>query len=181
MAAGGGWSYHLVHIHQKKETTKLIFRQIYWARYIDWAITTPLLLIELTVLAGLPGIEILLLIFADIAMILFVYPLIAKFNVRDYLLHLRIGSFNVDIIQFLPYFIYTLFSPFFVPVVAKLSRETQELGSCSPQSVFTQLLFGPYIQLYGPSETECKEFLSTQKSFFTLWYVAFNEYRLNAA
>ena len=78
MAAGGGYSYCLVNvIHHEKDATELIFRQIYWARYIDWAITTPLLLIDLTVLAGLPGVEILLAIYADIAMILFVrsrYP-----------------------------------------------------------------------------------------------------------
>jgi len=79
MAAGSGYSYCLVNvIHHGKDATELIFRQIYWARYIDWAITTPLLLIDLTVLAGLPGVEILLAIYADIAMILFVrsrYPM----------------------------------------------------------------------------------------------------------
>jgi len=79
MAAGSGYSYHLVNvIHHHKRETELIFRQIYWARYIDWAITMPLLLINLTVLAGLPGVEILLVVFADIAMILFVLSLKLK-------------------------------------------------------------------------------------------------------
>lgn len=70
MAAGGGSSYHIVRISHKHH--EVVFRQIYWARYIDWCITTPLILLDLTVLAGLPGAEILLLIFADVAMVLFV-------------------------------------------------------------------------------------------------------------
>jgi len=49
-----------------------IGRQIYWARYIEWAITTSLILLELTVLAGLPGVEILFVLFGDVVMILFV-------------------------------------------------------------------------------------------------------------
>jgi bacteriorhodopsin len=73
MAQGGGHSFHLVRvIHHKKHPTELIFRPIYWARYVEWAITSPLILLDLTVLAGLPGVKILLALFADIAMILFV-------------------------------------------------------------------------------------------------------------
>jgi bacteriorhodopsin len=72
MAAGGGSSYHIVHISHKYH--KIVFRQIYWARYVDWAITTPLLLLDLTILAGLPGADILLAVFADVAMVLFVHP-----------------------------------------------------------------------------------------------------------
>ena len=77
MAAGGGHSFHLVKVihHDKYEPPELIFRQIYWARYVDWVITTPLLLLDLTLLAGLPGIEIILVILADIVMVLFVCPL----------------------------------------------------------------------------------------------------------
>lgn len=71
MAAGQGWTFHLVKvIHHKHSPTDLIFRQLYWVRYVDWAITTPLVLIELTVLAGLPGAEVLLVVFADVAIIL---------------------------------------------------------------------------------------------------------------
>jgi bacteriorhodopsin len=74
MATGGGWSYHLVNVvRHHKHPTELVFRQVYWARYIDWSIGTSLALIELTVLAGLPGAEILLALFADITMILFVH------------------------------------------------------------------------------------------------------------
>jgi len=74
MAAGQGWVYRVVHYHHahKNHPAEVIIRQIYWARYVDWAITTPLLLLNLTLLAGLPGAEILLAVFANIAMILFV-------------------------------------------------------------------------------------------------------------
>ena len=30
------------------------FRQIYWARYVDWFFTTPLLLLDILFLAGVP-------------------------------------------------------------------------------------------------------------------------------
>ena len=74
MATGGGWSYHLVNVvRHHKHPTELVFRQVYWARYIDWSLGTSLALIALTVLAGLPGAEILLALFADITMILFVH------------------------------------------------------------------------------------------------------------
>jgi bacteriorhodopsin len=80
MAEGGGHSFHLVNvIHHKQNPTELIFRPIYWARYVDWAITSPLVLINLTVLAGLPGAEILLALFADVAMILFVLNCLSHF------------------------------------------------------------------------------------------------------
>ncbi|PWZ02650.1 family A G protein-coupled receptor-like protein [Testicularia cyperi] len=44
-------------------------REFYYARYIDWALTTPLLLFDLTLLAGLPVAEIIVLVFADEVMI----------------------------------------------------------------------------------------------------------------
>jgi len=73
MAAGGGWRFSLVDvIHHKHQPTDLVFRQIYWARYIGWLISTILILLDLTLLAGLPGAEILLVIYADVAMMLFV-------------------------------------------------------------------------------------------------------------
>lgn len=54
---------------------------IYWARYIDWAITFPLILLDLTTLADLPGVEILLAIFAVIPMMLFVRSLCLRFMI----------------------------------------------------------------------------------------------------
>ncbi|UZJ56497.1 hypothetical protein CBS101457_005817 [Exobasidium rhododendri] len=45
------------------------YREVYFARYIDWALTTPLLLLDLTLLAGLPIAETAVLIVADEIMI----------------------------------------------------------------------------------------------------------------
>jgi len=73
MASGMGWTFRIVHIHHHHNAPgDIVLRQVYWARYVDWAITTPLILLDLTILAGLPGVEILLALVADIAMVLFV-------------------------------------------------------------------------------------------------------------
>lgn len=77
MATGDGNSYHKtikrkpIEIitavpHIKEE----IWRQIFYARYIDWAITTPLLLLDLSFLAGMSGANIIVALFADVVMIL---------------------------------------------------------------------------------------------------------------
>ena len=103
MAAGGGHTFRLVNvIHHKDHPTELIFRPIYWARYVDWVITTPLILVDLTVLAGLPGAEILLAVFADVAMILFVLPYLgSNLTNRDCLLLSHIERRNGAITLFL--------------------------------------------------------------------------------
>lgn len=74
MATGHGVSYHHVTVRESHkhvpDTTKDIYRQVYYARYIDWAITTPLLLLDLALLAGMNGGSILITIVADLIMIL---------------------------------------------------------------------------------------------------------------
>jgi len=74
MATGHGISYHHVVVRESHkhvpDTTKDIYRQVYFARYIDWAITTPLLLLDLCLLAGMNGGHILMTIIADVIMIL---------------------------------------------------------------------------------------------------------------
>jgi bacteriorhodopsin len=47
-----------------------VIRQVFYARYIDWAITTPLLLLDLALLAGMPTIQIVTILFADLVMVL---------------------------------------------------------------------------------------------------------------
>lgn len=74
MATGDGISWKkMVVKHEHKHvppTEEVVFRQVYWARYVDWSITTPLLLLDLSLLAGLAGANILVAIVADIIMIL---------------------------------------------------------------------------------------------------------------
>jgi len=75
MATGDGISYkHSVKTHSHKhgipDTYQDVYRQVYWARYVDWFFTTPLLLLDLGLLAGLNGSSILVAIVADLIMVL---------------------------------------------------------------------------------------------------------------
>ena len=84
MAIKDGVSYNEIVIpggtkHQEFET--YVYREVYWARYVDWSVTTPLLLLDLCFLAGLPGANILVAIVADVIMIL--TGLFAAFTVRE--------------------------------------------------------------------------------------------------
>lgn len=75
MASGAGVSLHHTKVrepHHGKipDTFHHVHREVYFARYIDWALTTPLLLIDLSLLAGLNGATIFTAVIADIIMIL---------------------------------------------------------------------------------------------------------------
>ncbi|PSN70101.1 family A G protein-coupled receptor-like protein [Corynespora cassiicola Philippines] len=74
MATGHGVSVHSVHIRHQHDhvpdTHETVLRQVFWARYVDWSLTTPLLLLDLSLLAGLNGAHILMAIVADVVMIL---------------------------------------------------------------------------------------------------------------
>ncbi|ERF71652.1 hypothetical protein EPUS_00641 [Endocarpon pusillum Z07020] len=74
MATGDGIAYNQVKVvEQNKHVPDIVhyvYRQVYYARYIDWSLTTPLLLLDLALLAGLSGANILVAIIADIIMIL---------------------------------------------------------------------------------------------------------------
>jgi len=85
MATGHGASYHHVKVKESHkhvpDTTHEIYREVYYARYIDWSLTTPLLLLDLALLAGLNGGNILIAIVADLIMIL--TGLFAAFGSED--------------------------------------------------------------------------------------------------
>jgi len=75
MASGDGINLRsstetISHNHGLPDTTEITHREIYYARYIDWSLTTPLLLLDLALLAGLNGANILVAIVADIIMIM---------------------------------------------------------------------------------------------------------------
>jgi len=75
MATNDGISYNkttVKHTHKKNipATYTDIYREVYWARYVDWSVTTPLLLLDLCLMAGLSGANILVAIVADLIMIL---------------------------------------------------------------------------------------------------------------
>jgi len=73
MATGDGNSYAHTKVketHLDVHTIEHIYRQVFWARYIDWTVTTPLLLLDLAFLAGLNGANIIVAIVADVIMVL---------------------------------------------------------------------------------------------------------------
>jgi bacteriorhodopsin len=74
MATGHGISYNHIKIreshHHVPDTFHDVYRQVFWARYVDWSLTTPLILIDLGLLAGLSGAHILMAVIADLVMIL---------------------------------------------------------------------------------------------------------------
>jgi len=71
MATGEGVSFsHAIVKETKQELVQHVYRQVYWARYVDWSVTTPLLLLDLAFLAGLSGADIIVAIVADVIMIL---------------------------------------------------------------------------------------------------------------
>lgn len=74
MATGDGISFtYMIPMKVHKHTGpphQDVFRQVFWARYVDWALTTPLLLLNLAFVAGLNGADITVAIVADIIMVL---------------------------------------------------------------------------------------------------------------
>lgn len=75
MATGDGISINTIQIVQKHsykmpDTHDIVLRQVYWARYIDWSLTTPLLLLDLCLVAGLNGGHIFMAVVADLVMVL---------------------------------------------------------------------------------------------------------------
>lgn len=75
MAAGhaSSLSCHSVrerHSHDIPDTFHNQCRQVYWAHYVDWALTTPLVLLNLCLLAGVDGAHTLMAIVANVIMVL---------------------------------------------------------------------------------------------------------------
>jgi len=74
MATHSGFTFHHSRVREQHDhvpdTFKHVIREVYWARYVDWLITTPLLLLDLSLLAGLDGAAIFTAVTADIIMVL---------------------------------------------------------------------------------------------------------------
>jgi len=65
--SGNGFSHTVI---GESDNHEHVFRQVFWARYVDWSLTTPLLLLDLAFLAGLNGANILVAVVADLIMVL---------------------------------------------------------------------------------------------------------------
>lgn len=72
MATGDGLSWHSSVVNTTKSgvVEDIVKRQVFYARYVDWALTTPLLLLDLALIAGLNGSDIIITVFADLVMVL---------------------------------------------------------------------------------------------------------------
>lgn len=85
MATGDGNSFSLTlvkEVHKNvPDTVEHVYRQVFWARYIDWSVTTPLLLLDLGFLAGVNGADLFVAIVADLIMVL--TGLFAAFGTTD--------------------------------------------------------------------------------------------------
>jgi bacteriorhodopsin len=74
MASGHATTFHCTSVRDEHkhvpDTHHEVCRQVFWARYVDWTITTPLLILDLCLLAGLDGAHTLMAIVADLIMVL---------------------------------------------------------------------------------------------------------------
>jgi bacteriorhodopsin len=74
MATGQGVAVNTIRYKDRNDFVPdidhVVKRQVFWARYVDWALTTPLLLLDLSFLAGLNGAHITIAVVADLIMIL---------------------------------------------------------------------------------------------------------------
>lgn len=69
MASNLGWTPIDVEFRRGDPRVRGINREIFYVRYIDWFITTPLLLLDLLLTAGMPWPTVLWVIFVDWVMI----------------------------------------------------------------------------------------------------------------
>jgi bacteriorhodopsin len=81
MATGDGivWRHSTVHETHRHvpDTRQEYVRQVFWARYVNWILTNPLLIVNIGLVAGLNGASLLVAVSADL--IMFVSGLVATF------------------------------------------------------------------------------------------------------
>lgn len=72
MATGDGiaWSHiQFLESHKRVPDTKQdVFRQVFWFRYVNWMLTSPLIIINLALVSGLSGAHLLVAVSADLIM-----------------------------------------------------------------------------------------------------------------
>ena len=74
MASGHATGYNCIIVRQHHKHVPDTYhddcREVFWARYVDWSLTTPLLVLELCLLAGVDGAHTLMAIVANLIMTL---------------------------------------------------------------------------------------------------------------
>jgi bacteriorhodopsin len=145
MATGDGNSYTEIIVREEHSgdiptTVVHVFRQIFWARYVDWTITTPLLLLDLSFLAGLNGANIMVAVVADIVMCL--TGLFAAFGHNE---GQKWGYYAMGCIAYL-FIIYLLAIPGRKAVSAKSNATRTLFGSIA---LYTLVLWTLYPVIWG--------------------------------
>lgn len=97
-------------------------REFYWARYVDWVLTTPIMLVELATIAGASSNETLFIVGVDILMI--AAGVIGGFVIGDE----KYAFWGFGMIMFIP-IIYYLLVGFATDVRKNKSAEVQHLYS----------------------------------------------------
>lgn len=127
---------------QAPDTEKVVFRQVFWARYVNWGLTHPLILINLALLAGSSGYSMLVAIAADL--IMFTTGLIATFARHER----RWAWYTITCIAYLTVAYHVLFNG--RRAVANKSQQTQRFfGSIALTALVITALY-PIILAASP-------------------------------
>ncbi|KIJ57165.1 hypothetical protein M422DRAFT_149760, partial [Sphaerobolus stellatus SS14] len=70
MSTDTGFSFIDMGFRNVQGRNTLLWRQVFWARYIDWALTSPLILLNMSLLVGLPWVDTVSLMLADLTMVI---------------------------------------------------------------------------------------------------------------
>jgi len=157
MATGSGTSLSLTLVKESHkhvpDTVEKVFRQVFWARYVDWSLTTPLLLLDLAFLAGLNGANILVTIVADLIMVL--TGLFAAYGTSE---GQKWGWYAMGCAAYLV-IVYQLVVPGRRAVLAKDSATAKLFGSIAG---FTLILWTLYPVVWGISDGARKWSVNTE-------------------
>ena len=149
MATGDGNAYSCIKVkdHHSKHIPSTYHdecRQVFWVRYIDWSLTTPLLLLDLCLLAGISGAHTIMAIVADIIMVL--TGMFAAFG-REHTPQ-KWGWYAIGCIAYL-FIIWHLAVNGRAAVAARGSKTTKLFASLS---VFTLILWTAYPIVWGVAD-----------------------------
>jgi len=140
MATGGGSTFiHHRHVEHHKNTGGVtkehIFRQVFWAHYVQWALTTPLLILNLAFLAGISGASIIVAIFSNVAMII-----LGLFSAQAWRAAPKWGYFAMAVIAYLVV-LYQFIIPARRAVLARDSTTTKIYASLGVYALILWTLY----------------------------------------
>jgi bacteriorhodopsin len=139
MATGSGFFWHHYRVREKHDhvpdTFQTVHRQVYWVRYLEWLLTTPLILTDLVLLAGLNGSNLFSAIVADLVVIFAGFFAATAWSVK-----VKWGWFTIAIIAYL-WVVYTLAAGVSVARTTKGSSVSKFYTSIMAYSVILWLAY----------------------------------------